>query len=120
MVAEQPAGEVSPSTEDNPTLRTPASPLRGKHVVVVGAGGAGRAVAMAAAQAGATVTICNRTGSKADELATSVRSVLPNSTVNAASLQSVQSGEVTGDVLANTTQIGMYPQVRCIALCREF
>ena len=50
-----------------------SSPLSGKTVVVVGAGGAGRALAFGAAVKGAKVVIANRSLPKAAELAAQVR-----------------------------------------------
>ncbi|KFM24903.1 Bifunctional 3-dehydroquinate dehydratase/shikimate dehydrogenase, chloroplastic [Auxenochlorella protothecoides] len=91
--------------------RAQASPLRGKKIVVLGAGGAGRALAFAAARAGAAVVIANRTLTRADELAASVRTAVPGASVQAVRLDGVRSGELGGDVLANTTQIGMHPKV---------
>lgn len=49
-----------------------SSPLSGKTVVVVGAGGAGRALAFGAAVKGAAVIIANRSVQKAAELAAQV------------------------------------------------
>lgn len=114
------SGGVSPGGADAPhgslpsptvTHTSQASPLRGKKIVVLGAGGAGRALAFAAARAGAAVVIANRTLTRADELAASVRTAVPGASVQAVRLDGVRSGELGGDVLANTTQIGMHPKV---------
>lgn len=43
--------------------------VRGKHVVIIGAGGAGKAIAYEAIQRGADVTLLNRTASRAAEIA---------------------------------------------------
>lgn len=43
--------------------------LKGSHVLILGAGGSGRAIAFALAQAGAKLTILNRTEAKSRELA---------------------------------------------------
>lgn len=59
---------AAPSSTDAAT-----SPLAGKTVVVVGAGGAGRALAFGAAVKGASVVIANRSVQKAQELAAQVR-----------------------------------------------
>ncbi|KAL4546682.1 hypothetical protein Ndes2526B_g01887 [Nannochloris sp. 'desiccata'] len=82
------------------------SPLKGKTVVVVGAGGAGRALAFGAAARGASVVIANRSASRAIELATQLNSTPPAKGV---ALEEVSSGEVSGDVLVNTTSVGMHP-----------
>eukprot|EP00898_Chlorokybus_atmophyticus_P005029 jgi/Chlat1/5527/Chrsp369S05341 len=77
------------------------SPLQDKVVVVVGAGGAGRAVAFGAAQKGARVLIANRRAERAEELAQAV------------GCESIPWTKLTegaqGDVLANTTSLGMHP-----------
>lgn len=87
--------------------------LSGKRVLLLGAGGAGRAIAFALAKAGAEVSIANRTVSKARALSMDIqrrlgvrvrwlgltRSQLTNSLRRA-------------DVLINATIIGMYPKVR--------
>lgn len=60
-------GAATPSSTDAAT-----SPLAGKTVVVVGAGGAGRALAFGAAVKGARVVVANRSVAKAQELAAQV------------------------------------------------
>jgi len=80
------------------------SPLAGKTVVVLGAGGAGRALAFGAASRGASVIVANRTAAKAVELAEQLR---PKG--RGVSLDDLCSGKVGGDVLVNTTSVGMQP-----------
>lgn len=82
------------------------SPLEGKTVVVVGAGGAGRALAFGAASRGASVIIANRSASRAIELAAQLNS---NPPAKGVALEEVASGNVSGDVLVNTTSVGMHP-----------
>ncbi|KAI3438702.1 hypothetical protein D9Q98_001122 [Chlorella vulgaris] len=82
------------------------SPLSGKTVVVVGAGGAGRALAFGAAAKGAKVVIANRSVQKAADLAAQL-----DPPASACSLDELASGAVKGDVLVNTTSVGMQPQV---------
>lgn len=79
-------------------------PVAGKTVVVLGAGGAGRAVAYGAARRGARVFICNRTSDRAKALAADVGGQV-------VSWESLQAGDVSADVLANTTTVGMQPHV---------
>lgn len=81
------------------------SPLEGKTVVVIGAGGAGRALAFGAASRGAKVIIANRTADKAVELSKQLK---PEGL--GISLSDLQSGAVHGDVLVNTTSVGMHPE----------
>ena len=76
--------------------------LQGKTVVVVGAGGAGRGLAFGAKFKGAEVIVANRSLERAQALAEACGGT-------AVSLEQLQSGEVKGDVLANTTSVGMFP-----------
>lgn len=85
--------------------RQNGSVLKGRTVVVIGAGGAGKALAFGAAHKGAKVIIANRTIEKAEALSAQMQGG-----AQAISLDQLSSGEVTGDVLANTTSIGMHPQ----------
>ena len=78
--------------------------LRGKTVVVVGAGGAGRGLAFGAKFKGADVIVANRSLDRAQALATACGGV-------AVTLEALASGAVKGDVLANTTSVGMTPKV---------
>lgn len=82
------------------------SPLSGKTVLVLGAGGAGRALAFGALQRGAKVIIGNRSRGKAEDLAAAL-----GGTTRVVSIDDVNSGAVTADVLANTTSVGMQPAV---------
>lgn len=78
--------------------------LKGKNVVVVGAGGAGRAIAFGAKEKGANVTVVNRSKESAEKLAADVG-------CSVRGLDELLKGEIRGDVLANTTSVGMYPNV---------
>ena len=85
-------------------------PLQGATVVVLGAGGAGRAVAFGAAARGAKVLIANRGLERAEALAADVSAAaLPGGPAAAVSLDDVASGRAPADVLANTTSVGMAP-----------
>jgi len=83
------------------------SPLAGRKVVVLGAGGAGRALAFGAAAKGANVIVANRNQQRAEELVASLRRIRPLANAEVADLKDVVSGKVSGDVLANTTSVGM-------------
>ena len=84
---------------------TPAAKvLKGKTVVVIGAGGAGRALAFGAKFKGANVIIANRSVERAQALADACGGT-------AVSLEDLASGKVRGDVLANSTSVGMQPNV---------
>ncbi len=75
--------------------------LEGATAVQVGAGGAGRAIAFALADAGATVHVANRTASNAHDLAADV----PGATGH--ELDAVPELLADADVLANATSVGM-------------
>ncbi|MFC7115661.1 shikimate dehydrogenase [Natronoarchaeum sp. GCM10025703] len=76
-------------------------PLDGETAVVVGAGGAGRAISFMLADAGATVHIANRTESSAHELASAV----PEATGHG--LDSLAALLDDATVLVNATSVGM-------------
>lgn len=91
--------------EEGQGERQSESVLKGRTVVVIGAGGAGRALAFGAAHKGAKVIIANRSTDKAEKLAAQIAGG-----AQVVSLDQLSSGEVKGDILANTTSIGMHPQ----------
>ncbi|WP_435070043.1 shikimate dehydrogenase [Haloplanus sp. C73] len=80
--------------------------LTGNDAVVVGAGGAGRAVAFTLAEACDTVHIANRTASRAAELAAEVRENAP-ATVTGGGLDTLADRVPAADVLVNATSVGM-------------
>ncbi|PNW80154.1 hypothetical protein CHLRE_08g380201v5 [Chlamydomonas reinhardtii] len=90
---------------------TPAaeSPLKGRTVVVIGAGGAGRALAFGAAARGARVLIANRSRDRADALAAALAAQYGSAAAAAVSYEDLAGGRVVGDVLANSTSVGMAP-----------
>ncbi len=75
--------------------------LRGKRVLIFGAGGAARAAAFAVATAGAEVLVCARREQAARSLAKAVK----GGVVNRASLRREKF-----DVIVNATPVGMHPQ----------
>ncbi|XP_031498922.1 bifunctional 3-dehydroquinate dehydratase/shikimate dehydrogenase, chloroplastic-like isoform X1 [Nymphaea colorata] len=81
------------------------SPLDGKLFVVIGAGGAGKALAYGAKEKGAKVVIANRTFERARELANLVGA----EAITLAELENFHPEE--GMILANTTSIGMQPKI---------
>jgi len=78
---------------------------RGATVLMLGAGGAARAIAIALADEGAAaITIANRTESKARELAAIVQAVFPEVKVKTG------PSDATGhDLIINTTSLGLKP-----------
>ncbi|KAK6911476.1 Shikimate dehydrogenase substrate binding, N-terminal [Dillenia turbinata] len=86
---------------------TPAagSPLKGKLFVVMGAGGAGKALAYGGADKGARVIVANRTYAKAVDLAKRVG----GKPMHLAELADFHPED--GMILVNTTSVGMKPNV---------
>jgi shikimate dehydrogenase len=88
--------------------------LKGKRVLLLGAGGAGRGIAYALAKAGAAlVWVSNRTESKADELVSYI-SLLTEA-------KSIAPEAIAGiidkvDLVVNNTSLGMHPNINEIPL----
>lgn len=82
-----------------------SSPLAGRLIVVVGAGGAGKAIAYGAKEKGARVVIANRTYEKAVSLANAIG----GQALRLQDLETFRPEE--GMILANATSLGMYPNV---------
>ncbi|CAI9776852.1 unnamed protein product [Fraxinus pennsylvanica] len=89
------------------------SPLAGKLFVVIGAGGAGKALAYGAKEKGARIAIANRTYDRARELA----DLVGGQALSLAELDSFRPEK--GMILANTTSIGMHPKVNETPVSKE-
>ncbi|CAN6347908.1 unnamed protein product [Urochloa humidicola] len=89
------------------------SPLAGRLFVVIGAGGAGKALAYGAKEKGARVVIANRTFARAQELA----NLIGGPALTLAELENYHPEE--GMILANTTAIGMHPNVNETPLSKQ-
>ena len=75
-------------------------PLKGRKVILLGAGGAARAIAFGLKEKGAEITIFNRSLKKAADLALDLRvAYQPLSSIH----------QARGDVLVNATSVGMCP-----------
>ncbi|XP_011627391.1 bifunctional 3-dehydroquinate dehydratase/shikimate dehydrogenase, chloroplastic isoform X2 [Amborella trichopoda] len=81
------------------------SPLAGKLFVVIGAGGAGKALAFGAKGKGARIVIANRSYDRAKALA----SLVGGEAISLGDLESFHPDE--GMILANSTSIGMHPNI---------
>ncbi|KAK9137019.1 hypothetical protein Sjap_007613 [Stephania japonica] len=81
------------------------SPLAGKLFVVIGAGGAGKALAYGAKEKGARVVVANRDYNRARKLADSVG----GEAITFAELENYHPED--GMILANATSVGMHPNV---------
>ena len=96
------AGEIAPL---HPC--TPALPLR--RALVIGAGGAARAVVYALAEAGVSVAIVNRTLTSAEELCRIVGRALPAADVSAHTFpDALSSLAADADLIVNTTSLGLH------------
>lgn len=82
--------------------------VAGKEVVLVGAGGAARAIAFALAEEGATVDIVNRTVERAEKLADEVRNV---GDATAHPLDALVDVVPDADIVINATTVGMEEDV---------
>ncbi len=86
--------------------------LEGLNVVLLGAGGAARAIAFSIVKSGARVSIGNRTPSKARALASAIDQELGKSvelvSLNPAELARALKG---ADILINATTVGMRPNI---------
>ncbi len=87
--------------------------VEGEPVLVLGAGGAARAVVYALARAGARVTIANRTLGRAVELARQIHMALPGASFRVVefSAESLTREAETHTILVNATSVGMWPDV---------
>ncbi len=86
--------------------------LTGKKVVLLGAGGAARAIAFSLAKVGAEISIANRTVSRARVLASTIEKSFGVS-VKSLGLSRSELTKVIkqADVLINATTVGMHPNV---------
>ncbi len=79
------------------------------HALVIGAGGAARAVVYALAEAGASVAIVNRTPESAEELCRIIGRALPGADVSAHLLpDALPSLAAEADLIVNTTSLGLH------------
>ncbi len=85
--------------------------LKGKKALVLGAGGAARAIAFGLKEKGADLTILNRTVKKAEMLAAEIG-------CGYGGLENVK--EVICDIIINTTSVGMYPRIDDSPVRKEF
>ncbi|MCA9642887.1 MAG: shikimate dehydrogenase [Polyangiaceae bacterium] len=87
--------------------------VKGRQVLVLGAGGAARAVAFGLSEAGARVIIVNRNHEKARELVTELQSARSHSSESAQALESAEALELEQalerrpHIVVNATSVGM-------------
>jgi len=95
--------------------------LRGARVLLLGAGGAAKAVAYALAESGCEVTVANRTPERAEALVNGLNTVLGRQAVRSVAMTSENlSAEIgNADLLVNTTSVGMSPELESIPIDPE-
>jgi len=87
----------------------PAEEVVCRRALVIGAGGAARAVVFALAEAGATVAIANRTVASAEELCRMVTAALPAAGVSAHPFPAALARlAADADLIVNTTSLGLH------------
>jgi shikimate dehydrogenase len=89
-------------------LRLSGVIIPNSRVLILGAGGAARAVAFQLAQNGAKVTIANRTAQRAHSLAENVN---PVGDVRGTGLDDLQELVAQSNIMINTTSVGMHPDI---------
>lgn len=94
---------------ENGLIKRTGKGLQGRTMVVLGAGGAGKALVYGGLDRGAKVMIANRTTARAEALAAEVKAALGKD-VAVADWAALSRGDIKGDVLANTTSVGMHPK----------
>jgi shikimate dehydrogenase len=82
--------------------------IKGKRILLLGAGGAARAVAFALARDGANISIANRTYDRAELLAREVGNVGKASAVGLDDLKTMINH---CEILINSTAVGMFPKI---------
>jgi len=102
-------------------LRQEGVKLGGQKVVLLGAGGAAKALAFSIAPLVANLVILNRTESSAKELASSLIKKKISSTIEGRRLTEDTLHKVLtdADILVNATSVGMYPKVNETIVKRE-
>ena len=86
--------------------------IEGKNVVMLGAGGAARAVAFMLVNEGAKLTVLNRTLPKAEELARGIKNSLKKDIgVLEMTADNLKKAMGKADVFVNTTSVGMSPDI---------
>ena len=90
--------------------------LLNKRVVVIGAGGAARAMAFGLVERGANILIVNRTRERGERLAREANQIGPGS-CRSEGPEALAGAEF--DILCNLTSIGMHPDVEATPVPRE-
>lgn len=80
-------------------------------VIVLGAGGAARAVGAALSRSGACVTFVNRTYERAEEIVQFLKSSWTTGNLHAAPMEALGDVSRDAELIINVTSVGMWPEV---------
>ena len=91
--------------------------IAGNPVVILGAGGAARAIAfLCASKKAASVKILNRTVEKAQNIADAVNEYYKSDIASADSIEKAADIGIDGYVVIQTTSVGLYPDVDAVSV----
>jgi len=82
--------------------------VKGKNILLLGAGGAARAIAFQLAKDGGNITIANRSPDRAVSLANDVSNV---GNARGCGLENLKNLVVDSEIFINSTSIGMFPKI---------
>ncbi len=82
--------------------------IKGKNVLLLGAGGAARAIAFQLAKEGARITIANRTIERAEALVKDIKNI---GVAESSDYENMKDMIQDSDILINSTSVGMYPKI---------
>jgi len=89
--------------------------IAGRNILIIGAGGAARAIAFQFGYSGGEIVIANRTMERADRLASDVRGGLSElgktPSIESIGLDAIPEKIADADILINATSVGMHPDV---------
>ncbi len=92
-------------------IQSKIGPVKNKRVVILGAGGAARAIAYSMAKAGADVTVANRTPARGKALAAIIRKRLRKKiALTPLRKPALKKSISSADILINATTVGMEPK----------
>jgi shikimate dehydrogenase len=83
----------------------------GRHALVLGAGGAARAISVGLLRAGMQLTVVNRTAERAHELAALLTAAMAGARVKVATFEQLREASADAALIVNTTPLGMWPAV---------
>lgn len=81
------------------------------HTVLLGAGGAARAISVGLLKQGARLAIVNRTLERAEELVKLLKAALPEARVEAIPVEALRDASRDASLIVNATSVGMWPNV---------